>query len=66
VGLARGAASAAVFSSANPDSVERETRRLGAMGFEEGRHFTAAERYVLIRREGLVRVAKLSARGEGR
>jgi hypothetical protein len=71
VGLARSGALMVVFSSTDPDSIEREAQRLKEMGLEEGRHFTVKmpeegrDGYVYIRREGLERAAKLSVRGEG-
>jgi hypothetical protein len=61
-----------VFSSTDPDSIEREAQRLKEMGLEEGRHFTVKmpeegrDGYVYIRREGLERAAWLSVRGEGK
>ena len=71
VGLARSGALMVVFSSTDPDSIEREAQRLKEMGLEEGRHFTVKmpeegrDGYVYIRREGLERAAWLSVRGEG-
>jgi hypothetical protein len=70
VGLARGGALVTIFSSPNSNSIKREARRLRKLGLEEGKHFTArmpeggTAGYILILREGLVRVAKLSVRGE--
>jgi len=59
------------FSSPNPDSIERETRRLGEVGLKEGRHFTVKMPeggrlgYVNILRKGLVHAAWLSVHGSG-
>jgi len=59
------------FSSPNPDSIERQARRLGEVGLEEGRHFTVKMPeggrlgYVYILREGLERAAWLSVHGPG-
>jgi len=53
----------------NPDSIEREAKRLREMGLEEGRHFTvkmpegSRDGYVYIRREGLEHAAWLSVYG---
>jgi len=71
VRLARSGALEVRYRSTNPDSIEREARRLRAMGLEEGRHFTVKmpeggkKGYVSILREGLERAAWLSAHGEG-
>jgi len=71
VGLTRGGALVVIFSSPNPDSIEREARRLRKLGLEEVRHFTVkmpegdSHGYVLILKEGLERAAWLSHRGEG-
>jgi len=60
------------FISTNPDSVEREARRLRDMGLEEGRHFTVKmpeggkAGYVSILKEGLAHAAWLSVNGSGR
>ncbi len=59
------------FGSTSPDSIERETQRLRAMGLEEGKHFTVKmpeggrDGYVYIRREGFEHAARLSVYGEG-
>jgi hypothetical protein len=59
------------YQSTNSDSIEREARRLKAMGLVEGRHFTAKmpesgkKGYVLILKRGLERVAWLSIHGSG-
>jgi hypothetical protein len=59
------------YMSTNPEGIEREARRLKAMGLVEGRHFTAKmpeggkAGYVYILREGLERAAWLSIHGEG-
>jgi len=60
------------YQSTNPDGIERETRRLKAMGLEEGRHFAvrAPEEdgkagFVSILKEGLERAARLSIHGSG-
>jgi hypothetical protein len=59
------------FGSTNPDSIERERRRLKKMGLEEGKHFTVKmseegrNGYVYIRREGLAYAAWLSVHGSG-
>ena len=68
VRLARGALEVR-YQSTNPESIEREARRLKALGLVEGRHFSVkkpeggGEGYVLIRREGLARAAWLSIHG---
>jgi hypothetical protein len=57
------------YMSTNPDSIEREARRLKAMGLEEGRHFSVRvpeggrEGYVSILKEGLAYAAWLSVHG---
>jgi hypothetical protein len=59
------------YMSTNPDSIEREARRLKAMGLEEGRHFSVRvpeggrEGYVSILKEGLAYAAWLSVHGSG-
>ena len=59
------------FGSTNPDSIEREVRRLREMGLVESRHFTVKMPeegrygYVYIRREGLAYVSWLSVHGSG-
>jgi hypothetical protein len=59
------------YMSTNPEGVEREARRLRAMGLVEGRHFTVktpdggGAGYVSILREGLERAAWLSVHGSG-
>jgi hypothetical protein len=65
VGLINGAL-VVRFGSTNPDSIKREAQRLRAMGLKEGVHFSVKmpgegrDGYVYIRREGLVRLARLS------
>ncbi|MFP3199322.1 MAG: PaRep2b protein, partial [Thermoproteus sp.] len=57
------------YRSTNPDSIEREVRRLRDMGLEEGRHFAVktpeggGAGYVRILKEGLERAAWLSIYG---
>ena len=57
------------YHSTNPGNIEREARRLRAMGLEEGRHFTVrmpeggGAGYVSILREGLAYAARLSEHG---
>jgi hypothetical protein len=59
------------YASTNPGNIEREVRRLRAMGLEEGKHFTVKTPeggkagYVSILREGLERAAWLSIHGSG-
>jgi hypothetical protein len=59
------------FGSTDPDSIKRETQRLGKMGLEEGRHFTVKmpeeghDGYVRILKEGLTYAAWLSVHGSG-
>ncbi|MFP3266816.1 MAG: PaRep2b protein [Thermoproteus sp.] len=59
------------YQSTNPEGIERETRRLRAMGLVEDIHFTVkmpeggGAGYVRILREGLERAAWLSVHGEG-
>jgi len=70
VRLAKGALEVK-YQSTNPGSIEREARRLEAMGLEEGRHFTVkkpeegGKGYVSIRSEGLAYAAWLSVHGSG-
>jgi Fe2+ transport system protein FeoA len=70
VGLNEGALEVR-YRSTNPGNIEREARRLEAMGLVEGRHFAVknpeggGEGYVSILREGLERAAWLSVHGEG-
>ncbi len=71
VGLVEGALRV-IFGSTSPDSILQETRRLGEMGLEEGRHFSVKmpegggkAGYVYIRREGLAYAARLSEYGSG-
>jgi hypothetical protein len=69
VGLAEGAL-VIRFGSTSPESIEREARRLRAMGLVEDVHFTVKTPeggvdYVRILREGLERAAWLSVHGEG-
>jgi hypothetical protein len=72
VGLSGGGALEVKFSSTNRNSIEREVKRLRAMGLEEGRHFTVKmpeeDRYgyVSIHKEGLAYAAWLSVYGSGR
>ncbi len=72
VGLSGGGALEVKFSSTNRNSIEREVKRLRAMGLGEGRHFTVKmpeeDRYgyVSILRRGLERAAWLSVYGSGR
>ncbi len=60
-----------VFSSTNPDSIEREALRLEKMGLKRGVHFSVEMPgegrygYVYIRREGLAYVAWISVHGSG-
>jgi hypothetical protein len=60
------------FRSTNLDNINQETQRFREMGLVEGVHFTVKmpeggrEGYVSILKEGLVRVARLSVRGEGK
>jgi hypothetical protein len=60
------------YQTTNPGNVEREVKRLREMGLVEGVHFSARmpgggkAGYVLIRKEGLMYAAWLSARGEGK
>ncbi len=71
VRLARSGALEVRYMSTNPDSIEREAKRLRGMGLVEGRHFTAKmpeggkKGYVYILREGLAYAAWLSVHGEG-
>jgi len=57
------------YRSTNPDSIEREAKRLRDMGLEEGRHFAVktpeggGAGYVRILKEGLARAAWLSVHG---
>ncbi len=59
------------YASTNLGNVEREARRLEAMGLEEDKHFTVRmpeggkAGYVRVLREGLERAAWLSVHGEG-
>ncbi|MFP3349713.1 MAG: PaRep2b protein, partial [Thermoproteus sp.] len=70
VGLTEGAL-VVRYASTNPGNIEREARRLEAMGLVEGRHFTVKmpkggkAGYVRVLREGLERAAWLSVHGEG-
>jgi hypothetical protein len=67
--LARSGALAIRYTSTNPESIEREAKRLREMGLEEGRHFTVKmpkggkAGYVSILKEGLERAAWLSVHG---
>jgi hypothetical protein len=60
------------FSSTNPESIEREARRLWEVGLEVRRHFAlklpegGRAGYVYILKEGLARAAWLSINGSGR
>jgi len=59
------------FESTNSDSIKQVVQRLRDMALVEGRHFTVempeggGKGYVSILKEGLVRAARLSVRGEG-
>ncbi len=70
VGLNEGALEVR-YRSTNLGNIEREARRLRAMGLEEGRHFAVkmpeggGEGYVSILKEGLERAAWLSVHGSG-
>jgi len=69
VGLAEGAL-VVRYTSTNPGNIEREARRLEAMGLEEGRHFAVrmpkgGRGYVSILKDGLMRAAWLSVHGSG-
>jgi len=70
VGLAEGAL-AVRYRSTNPDSIERERRRLKKMGLAEGEHFTVKmpeegrDSYVSVLKEGLAYAAWLSVHGSG-
>jgi len=69
VGLAKGAL-AVRYRSTNPDSIERERRRLKKMGLVEGEHFTVKmpegrDGYVSVLKEGLAYAAWLSVHGSG-
>ncbi len=69
VGLTGGGALEVKYRSTDPKGIEREARRLEAMGLEEGVHFTVKipeggrEGHVSILREGLERAAWLSVHG---
>jgi len=71
VGLTGGGALEVRYRSTNPEGIEREARRLKAMGLEEGRHFSVkkpeggGEGYVSILKEGIERAAWLSIHGSG-
>jgi hypothetical protein len=58
------------FESTNSDSIKQVVQRLRDMALVEGRHFTVempeggGKGYVSILKEGLVRAARLSVRGE--
>jgi hypothetical protein len=60
------------FSSTNPESIEREAKRLWEAGLEVRRHFTVRlpeggrNGYVRILKEGLARAAWLSINGSGK
>jgi hypothetical protein len=66
VRLTRNGALVVQYSSTNPGNLEREAKRLRAMGLEEGRHFTVKtpeggkKGYVYILKEGLAYAAWLS------
>jgi hypothetical protein len=70
VGLNEGALEVK-YQSTNLGNIEREVKRLKAMGLEEGRHFAVkmpeggGEGYVSILKEGLERAAWLSVHGSG-
>jgi len=69
VGLTGGGSLEVRYRSTDPKGIEREARRLEAMGLEEGRHFAVkkpeggGEGYVSILRDGLMRAAWLSVHG---
>jgi hypothetical protein len=71
VGLARSGALEVRYETTNSGNIEREAKRLEAMGLEEGRHFTVkkpeggGEGYVSILKEGLAHAAWLSVHGSG-
>jgi hypothetical protein len=70
VGLTGSGALAIRYQSTNPGNIEREAKRLEAMGLEEGVHFAVkmpegGMGYVSILREGLARAAWLSVHGSG-
>ncbi|MFP3200496.1 MAG: PaRep2b protein, partial [Thermoproteus sp.] len=70
VGLTGSGALAIRYQSTNPGNIEREAKRLEAMGLEEGVHFAVkmpegGMGYVSILREGLARAAWLSIHGSG-
>jgi len=71
MGLARSGSLEVRYRSTNPDNIEREARRLRAMGLVEGRHFAVkmpeggGEGYVSILKDGLMRAAWLSVHGSG-
>jgi len=69
VGLTGGGALEVKYRSTSPEGIEREARRLRAMGLVEGRHFAVktpeggGEGYVSILKEGLAYAAWLSVYG---
>ncbi|MFP3292281.1 MAG: PaRep2b protein, partial [Thermoproteus sp.] len=71
VGLARSGALEVRYTSTSPDGIEREAKRLRAMGLVEGVHFSVRmpeegrDGYVYILKEGLAYAAWLSIHGSG-
>jgi hypothetical protein len=71
VGLIHSSALVVRYMSTNPKGIEREAKRLKAMGLEEGVHFSVkmpeegGRGYVSIRSEGLAYAAWLSVHGSG-
>jgi hypothetical protein len=71
VGLTGGGALEVRYTSTSPKGIEREARRLRAMGLEEGRHFAVKKPEggkagrVSILKEGLAYAAWLSIHGSG-
>jgi hypothetical protein len=69
--LSRSGAIMVRYITTNPDSIEREARRLADMGLVEGLHFTVKmpeggrAGYVSVLKEGLVYAAWLAAGGSG-
>ena len=71
VGLTNSGALVVRYQSTNLGNIEREVKRLRAMGLEEGRHFAVKtleggkKGYVSILKDGLMRAAWLSVHGSG-